>query len=239
MTTTSRRPPRTPPKGKSPARRAAAKKPPKAPGKAAKAAEETKAPTKAAKATKAPAKATKAPAKAPAKAAAETAAKSATKRAAKAAAAGTAVKAPAARASKARAEVAPRRAGQSPPRTPFILLIVGLLGGALVSLLLLNTVLAKDAFTLTRLQQSNERLAEREQELALDVARGRSPENLAKIAESLGMKPNEVPVFFDTDTGRPSGQEIRPVPHADAAAAGAASVIGVPGTVVPGDGAAR
>ncbi|MEV5825442.1 hypothetical protein AB0L25_07695 [Spirillospora sp. NPDC052242] len=209
MTTTSRRPPRTPPKGKAPARRAPAKKPPKA-----------------------PAKETKAEIKVDAKTAPKAAPKTAVKTPAKPAA-------PRASKAKTRAEAAPRRAGHSPPRTPFILLIVGLLGGALVSLLLLNTVLAKDAFTLTRLQQSNERLAERQQELELQNAQERSPEKLAERAESLGMKENEVPVFFDADTGRPSGQEIRPVPHADAAAAGAASVIGVPGTVVPGDGAAR
>ncbi|MFD0906041.1 hypothetical protein [Actinomadura sediminis] len=212
MTTTSRRPPRTPPKpsrGKTAAKRAPAKKPPKAPA-------ETPVKTSA-----------KAPAKAPVKAA-KAAVETRTRPAVKPAAERT-----------SRAGAAPGRAGQSPPRTPFILLIVGLLGGALVSLLLLNTVLAKDAFTITRLQQSNERLEERQQELELQNAQERSPEKIAERAESLGMKQYKTPVFFDADTGRPSGHEIRPVPHADAAAAGAASVIGVPGTVVPGDGAAR
>ncbi|OLT22892.1 hypothetical protein BJF79_46170, partial [Actinomadura sp. CNU-125] len=220
MTTTSRRPPRTPPK-RQPSRRrkpadGTAAEPAKPSGTAAKPAAKKapakKAPAKpAAKKTTKTTKTTKAP-KAPAKATGTTAPPKTTpkKRA-------TPKTAP-----KSTVEAAPRRVAQSPPRTPFILLIVGLLGGALVSLLLLNTVLAKDAFTLTGLQQSNERLEERAQELEVENAEARSPEKIAEIAENLGMKPNEVPVFFDTDTGRTSGGEIRPVPHADAAAATAA-----------------
>lgn len=130
---------------------------------------------------------------------------------------------------------APRRT-HAPPRTPFVLLIVGLLGGALVSLLLLNTVLAKDAFTLTRLQQSTQRLEEQRQAYEAANAREGSPQALSNKAKALGMKEAEDPAFFDTRTGRASDGRIRPVPHAAAAAAGAAGVVGVPGTVVPGDG---
>ncbi|WP_433478447.1 hypothetical protein ACQPZP_16265 [Spirillospora sp. CA-142024] len=129
-----------------------------------------------------------------------------------------------------------RRAAQAPPRAPFVLLIVGLLGGALVSLLLLNTVLAKDAFTLTRLQQSNKQLDQQRQAYEEEIAREGSPQQLSNKAEALGMKQGEDPAFFSTDTGRANGGRIRPVPHAAAASAGAAGVLGVPGTVVPGDG---
>ncbi|WP_371779356.1 hypothetical protein [Streptosporangium subroseum] len=38
------------------------------------------------------------------------------------------------------------------PRAPFVLLVVGLLCGGLVSLLLLNTVLARDSFELSKLR---------------------------------------------------------------------------------------
>ncbi|TDC55130.1 hypothetical protein E1281_14035 [Actinomadura sp. KC345] len=117
-----------------------------------------------------------------------------------------------------------------------MLLIVGLLGGALVSLLLLNTVLAQDAFTLTRLQQSNKQLEQQRQAYEEQIAREGSPEELSNKAKSLGMKKAEDPAFFDTGSGRPSDGGIRPVPHAAAASAGAAGVVGVPGTVVPGDG---
>ncbi|MGH3388052.1 MAG: hypothetical protein ACRDOO_04160, partial [Actinomadura sp.] len=58
-----------------------------------------------------------------------------------------------------------RVAPAAPPRAPFVLLVLGLLGGALVSLLLLNTVLAEDAFTRTKLQRSNKQLNEQRQAL--------------------------------------------------------------------------
>ena len=51
---------------------------------------------------------------------------------------------------------AARSAGR--PRAPFVLLILSLLGGALVSLLLLNTVLARDAYTLTALESNVRKL---------------------------------------------------------------------------------
>ncbi|GAA1813441.1 hypothetical protein [Actinomadura chokoriensis] len=130
----------------------------------------------------------------------------------------------------------PAAAHRAAPRAPFVLLIIGLLGGALVSLLLLNTVLAKDAFTLTRLQQSNKQLQQQRQALEEENAREGSPAGLSRKAKALGMKEAEDPAFFDTETGRASGGKIRPVPHAAAASAGAAGVVGVPGTVVPGDG---
>ncbi|MFI0484531.1 hypothetical protein [Actinomadura sp. 9N215] len=149
---------------------------------------------------------------------------------------GAATKSTAVENATAKKDAAKRAAAHSPPRAPFVLLIVGLLGGALVSLLLLNTVLAEDAFTLTRLQQNNKRLDQQRQALEEDIARGDSPAQLSNKAKGLGMRPAEDHAFFDTGTGRASGGTIRPVPPEAAAAAGAAGVVGVPGTVVPGDG---
>lgn len=84
------------------------------------------------------------------------------------------------------------------PRTPFVLLIVGLLGGALVSLLLLNTVLAEDSFRLDDLKQQNTQLLQREQGLKVDVKKAESPAELARRAHDLGMKPGPMsPRFAD------------------------------------------
>ncbi|TYC10987.1 hypothetical protein [Actinomadura syzygii] len=174
-------------------------------------------------ATKEPAKpATKTTAKPAAKTAPQTTTKPAAKSGAKRASAKEA----------ARPAVARRAA----PRAPFVLLIVGLLGGALVSLLLLNTVLAKDAFTLSRLQQSNKQLEQQRQAYEADIARGGSPEGLSNKAKALGMRQPGEMAFFNPDTGRAGGGTIQPVPREAAAAASAAGVVGVPGTVVPGDG---
>ncbi|SEF51216.1 hypothetical protein SAMN04489712_101257 [Thermomonospora echinospora] len=130
----------------------------------------------------------------------------------------------------------PVRRPSAPPRTPFVLLIVALLSGALVSLLLLNTVLAQDAFELTRLQRSVKLLDQERQALESDIAREESPERLARKAENLGMEPSAPVAFVDPHTRRVVGGAAQPVPHDAAAAAGAAGALGVPGALIPGDG---
>jgi len=97
----------------------------------------------------------------------------------------------------ARPAARPRPSSRA-PRTPFVLLIVGLLGGALVSLLLLNTVLAEDAFRLNDLQRQNTELLQREQSLKVDVKKAESPTELARRARELGMRPGPMsPQFAD------------------------------------------
>jgi hypothetical protein len=143
---------------------------------------------------------------------------------------------PAGKGSAAATRSAVRVTPAAPPRAPFVLLVLGLLGGALVSLLLLNTVLAEDAFTLTKLQRSNKLLNEQRQALQEEIAREESPTVLAQKARALGMVQPTRPAFVDARTGRVVGPRVRPVPHAAAAAAGAGGVVAVPGAVVPGDG---
>ena len=92
------------------------------------------------------------------------------------------------------------------PRTPFVLLVVGLLGGALVSLLLLNTVLAEDAFRLHDLQRQNTQMLQHEQALKVDVSKAESPAELARRAKELGMRPGPMtPRFVDTKPAGASG----------------------------------
>lgn len=102
------------------------------------------------------------------------------------------------------------RRATTAPRAPFAVLVVGLLGGALVGLLLLNTVLAQQAFKLSDLQGDNQRLDERKQALQEDIARETSPEVLHAKARGLGMRDAERPVFIDPRTGRPTGSGARP-----------------------------
>lgn len=225
MTTTSRRPPTKPPKKRAPERSDGAVPARPAPPKSRAAGTAPVEPTPAKPTPAKPAPAKPAPAQTRTKAAP---AKS-TKAAKDTKGAGGATGA-------AKGATASRRSGQAAPRAPFVLLIVGLLGGALVSLLLLNTVLAKDAFTLTRLQQSNKQLEQQRQAYEEEIAREGAPQQLSKKAEGLGMRQGKDPAFFSTEPGRPGGT-IRPVPHSAAASAGAAGVLGVPGTVIPGDGA--
>jgi hypothetical protein len=95
------------------------------------------------------------------------------------------------------ARTAPRH-----PRAPFILLLVGLLGGALVTLLVISTTLAEGSFRITNLQQQNADLARQEQVLSEAVAQAQSPQQIAQEAERLGMRQDPVLKFIDLKTGK-------------------------------------
>ena len=69
---------------------------------------------------------------------------------------------------------APRSRSRA-PRMPFILLLVGLLGGALVSLLMISTTLAQGSFRITNLQEQNAELARQAQSLTNQVAQAGNP----------------------------------------------------------------
>jgi len=101
---------------------------------------------------------------------------------------------------------APRTAGPRPrarsARMPFILLLVGLLGGALVSLLVISTTLAQGAFRITNLQEQNAGLVRQAQTLTNEIAQAGNPAVIAKKAEQLGMRPNPHLGFIDVRTGK-------------------------------------
>ena len=97
---------------------------------------------------------------------------------------------------------AARGARRARPRTPFILLLVGLLGGALVSLLVISTTLAQGAFQITNLQQQNADLARQEQTLTNEVAQAGNPAAIASEASQLGMRQDPNLKFIDTKTGK-------------------------------------
>ena len=85
---------------------------------------------------------------------------------------------------------------------PFILLLVGLLGGALVSLLVISTTLAQGSFRITTLQEQNAELARQAQTLTNQVAEAGSPAVIASKARSLGMRPNPRLGFIDLKSGK-------------------------------------
>jgi hypothetical protein len=95
-----------------------------------------------------------------------------------------------------------RPPGPRQKRAPFILLLVGLLGGALVSLLVISTTLAQGSYRISTLQQQNANLAKQEQLLTQQVAQASSPANIAQEAEDLGMRPNPALQFINLKTGK-------------------------------------
>ncbi len=116
-------------------------------------------------------------------------------------------------------------------RTPFVVVVVLLLLGGLLGLLVLNTVLAQDAFRLHALQVEGRTLADREQALRRQVSDLQSPHALAARATSLGMVPGGSPTFLRLSDGKVLGRSepaVATPPLAPAPAAPAAPVAAKP-----------
>ena len=87
-------------------------------------------------------------------------------------------------------------------RTPFVFLVVGLLGGGLLCLLLINTILDTGSYQITQLQQENVTLVQQTQELQARVAQEESPAVLAGKASQLGMQEPGLLRFLDLRKGK-------------------------------------
>src|SRR5262245_63300268 len=87
-------------------------------------------------------------------------------------------------------------------RTRFVFLVIGLLAGGLLSLLLINTVLAAGSFRITALQQGNVTLLQHEKTLQAQIAAQESPSSLARRAHRLGMVEPPLIHFLNLTTGR-------------------------------------
>ncbi|MGW1492861.1 FtsB family cell division protein [Streptomyces sp. NPDC002402] len=84
-------------------------------------------------------------------------------------------------------------------RTPFVLLVVVLLGGGLISLLLLNSALNQGSFKLSELKRKTTELTDEQQALQRDVDNRSAPGALERRARELGMVPGGSPAFLDPD----------------------------------------
>ncbi|MEU7583420.1 septum formation initiator family protein [Streptomyces sp. NPDC041068] len=84
-------------------------------------------------------------------------------------------------------------------RTPFVLLVVLLLGGGLITLLILNSSLNEGSFQLSELKKETKELTEEEQELQRDVDGYAAPDALQRRARELGMVPGGDPAFLNPD----------------------------------------
>ncbi|MGW8553168.1 septum formation initiator family protein [Streptomyces tubercidicus] len=92
-------------------------------------------------------------------------------------------------------------------RTPFVLLIVVLLGSGLITLLLLNSALNQGSFELSKLEKQTDELSDEQQALQQEVDAYSAPGALERRARKLGMVPGGTPVFLLPDgtvRGRPS-----------------------------------
>ena len=81
-------------------------------------------------------------------------------------------------------------------RTPFVLLVVVLLGTGLLTLLFLNASLNNGSFELSRLEKETEHLTDQQQALEQQVDGYSAPSVLERRARGLGLVPGRVPVFL-------------------------------------------
>jgi hypothetical protein len=75
--------------------------------------------------------------------------------------------------------------------------VVGVIG--LMFLLLINTLLAQDAFELTSLKLEAKLISDEREAIARQIDKISAPDALAKSATDLGMKPSENPTFLSLD----------------------------------------
>ncbi|MET9963465.1 hypothetical protein ABZ128_31085 [Streptomyces sp. NPDC006326] len=120
--------------------------------------------------------------------------------------------------------------------TPFVLLVVALLAGGLISLLLLNSALNEGSFQLSRLKKETTALTDEEQALQRDVDGYSAPDALQRRAQELGLVPGGSPVFIGPDgkvTGTGAPAEAPPAPSAPPAAPNPAAVPSLAGSPAP------
>ncbi|MFI5884102.1 septum formation initiator family protein [Streptomyces sp. NPDC051554] len=111
-------------------------------------------------------------------------------------------------------------------RTPFVLLVVLLLGGGLIGLLVLNSALSEGQFKLDDLQKQTKSLTDEEQALQRDVDAYSAPDALQRRAHELGMVPGGDPAFLD-----PNGT-VKGVPEQAAAKTVSAPAVLAPEALV-------
>lgn len=86
-------------------------------------------------------------------------------------------------------------------RVPFLVLCLGILMGAMLGALVLNTVMASTAYDMHSTQLELARTQQANEERAAEVDRLAAPARVTQKARSLGMVPGEAVVYLDLATG--------------------------------------
>jgi len=91
----------------------------------------------------------------------------------------------------------------------FFAVFVSAVGAAgLLLLLVINTLLAQDAFVLTHLKLEAKLVSDQREAIARQIDAQSSPEALAHAAAALGMKPSESPVFLNLDAEKIESKSV-------------------------------
>jgi hypothetical protein len=84
----------------------------------------------------------------------------------------------------------------------FVVFLATIFTAGLLSLLVINTALARDAFVLGELKQQAQLLTDQREAILQEVAAKSSPDKLAQSAGELGMVASSNPRFLDMSVGK-------------------------------------
>jgi len=93
-------------------------------------------------------------------------------------------------------------------RFPYLLVLIGIFGMGMVGLLMLNTTLQSQAFQSRTLNRQATELAYAQADLENQLDALAAPEELARRASALGMRPNPFPAFLVLPSGKVVGEPI-------------------------------
>jgi hypothetical protein len=93
-------------------------------------------------------------------------------------------------------------------RFPYLLVLIGIFGMGMVGLLMLNTTLQSQAFQSRTLNRQATELAYAQADLENQLDAMAAPQELARRASELGMRPNPFPAFLVLPSGKVVGEPI-------------------------------
>ena len=91
-------------------------------------------------------------------------------------------------------------------RFPFLLVLIGVFGLGMAGLLMLNTTLQSQAFQSRTLNRQSTELAYAQADLENQLDALAAPQELARRASALGMRPNPFPAFLVLPSGKVVGK---------------------------------
>jgi len=93
----------------------------------------------------------------------------------------------------------------SVPRAPFVALVLVVVVAGVLGILVLNTKINQNAFTINHLQAQQTQLDNQEQQLDEHLADLESPASLNRAAQKLGMIPSSTPAYLQLPNGQVVG----------------------------------
>jgi hypothetical protein len=90
-------------------------------------------------------------------------------------------------------------------RTPFVVVLLVVIGTGLVGLILISTAMQAQTFELAKLTAQTRELETTQQTLQREVSELESPEHLGPVAVAHGMVPSQTPVYLQLSDGTVKG----------------------------------